>query len=309
VFERLNGVSFLRNRPLVITIILLVVLALLVTATSSSHTFSEGTMVAGSPFVGMQRFFYQVSNNIAGFFPDADTDYREENAALRNELDEYKLRLADYDELVAENGRLAAILEYKRNNENQELKTARVTGKDSGNWFEVFTIDLGSRDGVKANMPVITPDGLVGRVEEVGLNWSKVMSVIDGRSRVSAIMERTRDVGVAGGRIGTDELTAALAMEYLPLDSDIVEGDVVVTSGLDGVFPKGLVIGRVISTASGSAGINATIGPNVDFRHLEAVMIIISSDSTSAVVSEGIADEGAVAAPPDEAEGTAGGEN
>ena len=300
VLERRLRVNFFKNRPLVITIIIVILLMLLMVATASSNAFSEKTTIAGSAFVPLQRFFYQISDSIAGFFSGDNADLAEDNDRLLSELDTYKTQLMDYEELKQENERLAAALEYKQNNENQELKIAKITGKEPGNWFDVFTIDLGSRDGIKENMPVITPDGLVGRVEEVGLNWSKVTGIIDGRSRISAIMERTRDVGIASGRIGIDELSATLRMEYLPLDSDIVEGDIVVTSGLDGVFPKGLVIGSVAGASSDTGGTNVTIKPNVDFRRLEEVMVVIRSEDTNSVVSESIADENAVVAPLEE---------
>ncbi len=286
-----------KNKPIVITIIVVIILVFLMAATAGSNSVASATTVAGSAFVPMQKFFYQLSDNIVGFFAGANADYEKENATLTAEVDEYKTKLMDYDELAAENERLKAALDYKQNNTNQELKVASIIGKQPGNWFDVFTIDLGSLDGVKENMPVITPDGLVGRVEEVGLNWSKVMGIIDGRSRISAIMERTRDVGIAGGSIGIDDLSATLTMDYLPLNSDIVEGDIVVTSGLDKIFPKGLVIGEVTGTSTREGGTQVTIKPNVDFRRLEEVMVVISSEDTAAVVSQDIADGNAVREP------------
>ncbi len=289
--------GFLRNKPLVITVVVVIILIFLMMATASSNTVSRPTTVAGSAFVPLQRFFYQVSDGIVGFFSGVGAEYQTENEKLTSEVNEYKTKLMKYDELVAENQRLAAALEYKQNNQSQELKMAKVIGKEPGNWFQVFTIDLGSKDGIKENMSVITPDGLVGRVEEVGLNWSKVMAIIDGRSKVSSIMERTRDVGVAAGAIETDALSAMLSMSYLPLDSDIVEGDIVVTSGLDNLFPKGLVIGKVAKTDADTGGAKIKIKPNVDFRRLEEVMVVVHSEDTSVVVSQGIADEQAVAEP------------
>ncbi len=291
------SVGIFKNKPMVITIIAVIILVLLMAATAGSNSVASATTVAGSAFVPMQKFFYQLSDNIVGFFAGAGADYQKENAALVAEMNEYKTKLMDHDELIAENERLKAALDYKQNNTNQELKVASIIGKQPGNWFDVFTIDLGSLDGIKENMPVITPDGLVGRVEEVGLNWSKVMGIIDGRSRISAIMERTRDVGIAGGSIGIDDLSATLTMDYLPLNSDIVEGDIVVTSGLDKVFPKGLTIGKVSGTKAREGGTQVTIKPNVDFRRLEEVMVVISSEDTAAVVVQDISDNSAVREP------------
>lgn len=286
--------NFTRNRPLIITIVIVVILVLLMAATASSNTISRGTTVVGSAFVPLQTFFYRISDNINGLFSGADGISAEERANLIAELDEYKVRLMDYEEIAAENERLYAMLEYKQSNENREMKLAKVTGKEPGNWFDVFTINLGANDGIKENMAVVTPDGLVGRIEEVGVNWSKVMAIVDSRSRVPVIVERTRDVGVAGGSISGDDLTRMLTMSYLPLDSDIVDGDIVVTSGLGGVFPKGLVVGAVTESRTTDGGVNVSIRPNVDFRRLEEVMVIIVSEETAEVVTEDISDPGAV---------------
>jgi len=285
--------NFAKNKPLIITIIVIIILVLLMASTASSSTISRGATVAGGAFVPLQTFFYQISDSIRNTFSPSDALSGEERNALTAELDEYKVKLMDYEELVAENTRLSEMLEYKQNNENRELKLARITGKDPGNWFDVFTIDLGANDGVEKNMAVVTPDGLVGRVEEVGLNWSKVMAAIDSRSSIPVIVERTRDVGVAGGSIGGDELSRTLSMNYLPFDSDIVEGDVVVTSGLGGIFPKGLVVGTVTESRTSDGGMNVTVEPSVDFRRLEEVMVIIDSEDTTNVVADNISDPSA----------------
>ncbi|HBU12609.1 MAG TPA: rod shape-determining protein MreC [Clostridiales bacterium] len=304
--------NVLRNRPLIVTVVVLVLLVLLVAATASSNAISGRATAVGDAFAPLQAFFYQLSASISDTFSNENADYQAENEQLAAELSEYKSRLSKYDEIVAENERLSGLLEYKQNNEGQELKVARITGKDPSNWFDAFTIDLGARDGVTENMPVITADGLVGRVEEVGLSWSKVIGIIDSRSKVSAIMERTRDVGIAEGQLGKDDLSTTLAMNFLPLDADVVEGDVVITSGLDDIFPKGFVIGSVASTESGSGGMQVRIKPAVDFRRLEEVMVVFRVVDTTTVVEDNIADESAVAAPTEspagESEPPAGGE-
>ncbi len=289
-------VNILRNKPLIITIVILVILILLMAMSASSGTVAKSASAAGSAFVPLQSFFYRISDSISGFFSGSE-NYEDENTALRAELSGYKTQLKDYNELVAENERLSAMLDYKNNNPKQELRVASIIGKEPGNWFDIFTINLGAKDGIKENMPVITPDGLVGRVEQVGINWSKVMGIIDGRSRVSAIMERTRDVVVAGGSVGLSSDSAILNIDVLPLDSDIVEGDVVVTSGLDSVYPKGIVIGDVTGVTSGSSSVDVKVKPAVDFRRLEEVMVVLGADETAAMVTDNIADVNAVADP------------
>lgn len=273
--------GFFRNKPLVVTIIIVVILIILMAVTSSSGTSATSTNVVGGAFVPVQKFFYQVSDSVGEFFDNVfnSGDAISEKQRLDEELATVKGQMNDYDELKAQNDRLKEMLDYKQKNTSQELKVATIIGKNPGNWFDVFTIDLGINDGIEKNMPVITADGLVGRVEEVGLNWAKVMAVIDGRSNVPAIMERTREYGVVKGSISQDSLDASLYMNYLPLDSDVVEGDKVLTSGLDGIYPKGLLVGTVESTSqAGSTGVNVKIKSSVDFRRLEEVFVVVAVD-------------------------------
>ncbi len=289
--------NILRNKSFVVTIVAVVILVFLVVASRDGNILSQYVSVAGEPFVPLQQAITEVSSLADSPTQKTTEDLVTENLELQDELAEYKEAQQNYEDVLAENERLSELLEYKQNNETQELKVAQIIGKDPGNWFDVFTIDLGINDGIEEDMAVITADGLVGRVEEVGLNWAKVMGVIDGRSNVSAIVERTRDIGVVKGEIGGDDLTAALFMNYLPLDTDVVEGDVILTSGYDEIYPKGLTIGTVISTATDAGGKNIVIEPSVDFRRLEEVMVVVGTSEVAEVSQEDIADGSAQVQP------------
>lgn len=274
-----EAVRFLRNRPLVVTIIVLVVLSVLVASTGAGAALAEGAGVLGGILVPAQHALYQAGEAITGLAAPA-ADQSAAPAASYAEADAASGILA-YNELAAENERLRAMLDYKESNVTQELKVAQITGKEPGNWFEVFTIDLGANDGIAEGMPVVTPNGLVGKVAEVSLDSAKVITIIDARSSVSAIMERTRDTGVVKGTIGSDDLTAVLTMNYLPLDTDVIDGDVVLTSGYDEVYPKGLVVGTVTNTVDQSGGKRVTVEPGVDFRRLEEVMVLVRTEHES----------------------------
>jgi rod shape-determining protein MreC len=115
---------------------------------------------------------------------------------------------------------------------------ARVIGRNPGVWFDTFSINVGSVNGITTNMAVITGDGLVGRVYEVGANFSKVLCLIDSRSAVACLIERTRDNGVMRGKVETWSETPECNMYYLPAVSDVAPGDVVLTSGVDTLFPR-----------------------------------------------------------------------
>jgi rod shape-determining protein MreC len=145
-------------------------------------------------------------------------------------------------------------------------------------------INLGISSGIKVDMPVMNGDGLIGRVVDVGANWSRVMTIVDSMSGVSAIVERTRDYGMLKGTVSTgDEGEAVLTMGLLPLDADLVPGDKVITSGLSGEFPKGIPIGEVteVSTSSNGMKNEAVVTPWVDFNHLEEVMVIVTKPVAS----------------------------
>jgi rod shape-determining protein MreC len=125
-------------------------------------------------------------------------------------------------------------------------------------------------------MPVVNGDGLVGRVVDVGANYSRVMAIIDTTSGVSGIVERTRDNGILTGTADSDADEAQMVMGNLPLDADLMPGDTVITSGLAGVFPKGIAIGEVTEVRPSTDGMRneALVTPWVDFEHLEEVMVI-----------------------------------
>lgn len=274
---------FFRNRPLVITVILVIIIFALLIATANMQDVSGGQTVAGGVFVPVQRFFYQMTDNVSSFFQKTfnTTDLAKENQDLEDQLANLKSELADYDELQKENQRLSELLEYKQTQTNYQFKVAGIVAKDPGIWFETFTINVGSNDGVAVDMPVVTSDGVVGRIEEVGMNWSKVMTIIDGRSGISSIIERTRDVGTIRGRMESEPSDPLLDMDFLPIDTDIKVGDNVLTSGIGGIYPKGLTIGQVVEVGEQGNQKKVVVKSAVNFRNLEEVMVMTSTGEAS----------------------------
>ncbi len=268
---------FFRNKPLVITVILVIIILVLLVSTTNSQNISGGQTVAGGVFVPAQRFLYQLTDNISSFFDSSfsTTDLAKENSNLKEELSALKSELSDYDELQKENERLSALLDYQQQHTNYEFKVAGIVAKNPGIWFEGFTINVGSADGIDVDMPVVTPDGVVGRVEEVGLNWAKVMTVIDGRSGISTIVERTRDIGSVRGRMENAPSDPLLDMDFLPIDTDIQVGDNILTSGIGGIYPKGLMIGSVVEAGEESNQKKVVVKSAVNFRNLEEVMVMV----------------------------------
>ena len=273
---------FFRNKPMVITVILVIIILVLLISTSGAPNISGGQTVAGGAFVPVQRFFYQITDNISSFFQQSfnTTDLGKENLDLKEQLATLKSELSDYDELQKENQRLAGLLNYEQKQVSYQFKVANIVAKSPGIWFDSFTINLGTSDGVAVDMPVVTPDGVVGRIEEVGLNWSKVMTIIDGRSGVSSIIDRTRDVGSVRGRIESEPSDPLLDMDLLPIDTDIKVGDSVLTSGIGGIYPKGLTIGQVVEVGSEGNQKKVVVKSAVDFRNLEEVLVMVNTGTT-----------------------------
>ena len=144
-----------------------------------------------------------------------------------------------------------------------------------------MTIDCGSDQGVSVNMAMVNDQGLIGRVTEVSSNWAKVRAIVDGQSSISAIVERTRDNGMIKGNNTFTTEDGLCQMINLPLDSDIVVGDRIITSGLGEIFPKGIPIGEVIEVVDEKREkyITAIVQPAVDFQRLEEGLVVGSHDN------------------------------
>ncbi len=160
---------------------------------------------------------------------------------------------------------------------------ARVIGRDPSNFLRYLIIDAGEAQGVQKDMPVVVPRGLVGRVQSVGHNWAKVMLITDPRSSVSALIQVSRADGQIQGLVSGE-----LTMKYISQEQPVSEGEIVLTSGLGGNFPKGLVIGQVIAVRQRDSDLfqQATVRPTVDFDRLEMVLVIASFEPVN-VTGEG----------------------
>lgn len=191
---------------------------------------------------------------------------RAENAALKNQL-------VLLEEARIENETLRRQLAFKSAVPNYQLLSAEVVGQDSSDFLRFIIVDRGTADGVRRGMPVLTAEGLVGRVQEVSVNSAKVLLITDPSSSVAALIQRTRATGVVQGQLGE-----YMVMRYLAPDSPVMPGDVVLTSGLGGNFPKRLVIGKVVRVERREVEMfqEALVEPAVNLRDLEMVMILLN---------------------------------
>jgi len=194
----------------------------------------------------------------------------EENRRLQRELQALRGRNNELRELGVAGQRLAALLALQ---ERLHAKTvaAQVIGRDATNWYRAIVLDKGARDGVKVEMGVMVPDGAVGRVVKVTPFTAIVLLITDPNNAVTGLIQRTRDEGIVEG---TAEGRAR--MKYIPLLATLQSGDVIVTSGLTGGFPRGVPLGTItrIDRIEGELFQSAEIVPEVDLHKLEEVLVI-----------------------------------
>ncbi len=202
----------------------------------------------------------------------------EQNKMLRNEVEQLRGINLQANEALAENERLRKMIGYQQAARQFDLVAARVIGRESDTWSRMIVIDRGTMNGIANDMPVVTPQGLVGRVVEAGLNSSKVQLILDPRSSVGTIVQRaqSRVTGIVQGDMDNPTMPQ---MVNIPKNADVVEGDVIVTSGFGGVYPKGIIVGLVSSLKNDDGGLLkiGVLEAAVDFQKLEDVMVIIAS--------------------------------
>jgi rod shape-determining protein MreC len=195
---------------------------------------------------------------------------REENRQLRRDLELLQRQNSDLRESAVAAQRLSGLLEFKEQFVPQTV-AARVIGRDSTNWYSGVILNKGDRDGIRTEMGVMTSAGVVGRVVKTGPFSSMVLLVTDPHNAITGIIQRTRDEGIVEG---TSQGRARI--KYLPLLAGIRVGDTVVTSGLTGGFPRGIVIGTVLTLQKeeGELFQSAEISPEADLSKLEEVLVI-----------------------------------
>ncbi len=196
---------------------------------------------------------------------------RSENDQLKKDIGDLRVRLQEERALAQQTQSLQKLLDLKSSTELSTTGASVIAGGASPE-FRTITVDKGTQDGLRADMAVIAPAGVVGRVIQPSGRASKVQLLIDRNAAAGALIERTRAQGVVIGT-GADELR----MDYVAGSADVKTGDVVVTSGIDGIYPKGFVIGQIQSIRRAAGGYSdIVIKPAVDFTSLEAVLVVVT---------------------------------
>ena len=198
---------------------------------------------------------------------------REENQTLRAELDRLKVRNAELEGRAREADRLADMLKFRQEHSEVSMIAARVIGGSPDSGSLIVNIDRGSRDGLRRDMGVITPDGVVGKILAVYPDISQVLLLGDKESGVGALLANTRTQGVVRGSGKPD-----LSMDYVPNDAKVSVGEAVLTSGQDRIFPKDLPVATVTETAADRKGsfMKILLTPAAHLDRLEEVLVLLT---------------------------------
>jgi rod shape-determining protein MreC len=256
----------LKDRKLLKTLIASILIIFLLV---NSRAISNTARIAFSDFV--TPFLEAVQSGLSvilKFMPFASL--KEENRLLRARIDLLTRRTEEMQSLYAENERLKAIIGFKKSVPYTTIGS-KVIGRDPTNWSNSLIIDKGSADGVRQNRAVVSTKGLVGRTIEVGRVSSKVLLITDPNSKVGVMIQKNNQGGMlTGGPDGTCK------MVYIPLDSDVAPGDRIVTAGFGSIFPKGILVGKVVSVDKepGRLYKTAIVKTAAEISRLEEVLCI-----------------------------------
>jgi len=209
-----------------------------------------------------------------------------QNLELRDEIYSLKVENYLYRERLAAYQRLQKLLPFRETTDKPVI-AARVVGWDPSGLFKSVIIDKGKNSGLTINMPVVNADGVVGRLVSVSADYSKVLLLIDQNSAVDCVVERSRDRGMVKG-LSSKTIVYESSLDYVPKTGDIIVGDTVITSGLGGVFPKGVPVGQVVDIKAPSDEIfmDIKIMPSVNFSKLEEVLVILTEDPLAKYITE-----------------------
>jgi rod shape-determining protein MreC len=295
----------LSQRPLLVfggAVVLHVILISAQVSTTAGIPFIQ--VVTFGVFSEVQRGTMSSVDSVRGLWTGyvALRDVQEENEALKRELQTLQVRLQEERAQAQRAENLRQLLEL-RERAGVDTVAAEIIAGPADLEFRDMTIDKGGLDGVQRDMAVISPAGVVGRVTLTSPRAARVQMLIDRNAAAGAMIERTRAQGLVVGQ-GT-----ALRMDYVPGTADVRQGDLVVTSGIDKIYPKGFVIGTVESIERGPGIFHEiVVHPSVDFSRLEEVLVVTTPPP--AITAEQIAREAeAIAAPPSGAPAQTGPQN
>ena len=276
--------NFLKNNGLWVLFaaaVIAVVLALMSVFSSTSSPLENLVGTVTSPFRSAYTAVAEWFNDKQKYYRDY-TDLEEENRELKRQIAQMEADVRQGQLDSAENQRLKELLglQEERPDLTEDIVLATITEHAATNWTDSLTVSRGTNDGLEVGDCVMDENGnLVGTVSAVGVNWATILTLVDTDTSIGAQVFRTGELGVAQGNfalMGQDRLR----LDYLPAECELLGGDLVVTSGLGGFYPAGLVIGSVeeVQLDDSGAASYAVLVPAVDFDALQQVVVLRSYD-------------------------------
>ncbi len=271
--------DFFRSKKFIIllcAILLSLIMAIVASLTGGVSPISNTVNWMMRPFERVYDAAAGKLDQLFGYIYDYDK-IAEENEQLRDRVAELEDELSQVDKYILENRELRALIGVDQAHNDYDVEIAEVIERTFDSYSYTFTIDKGSNSGIEVNDCVITRDGMAGFVTEVGTIWAKVTSVVDVDMSAGAIDARTREIGVAQGQYEYMK-KEQLKLAFLDKESKVLVGDVIQTSGVGGLFPKGISIGKVVEVGVEEHDLSgyAVIEPMVDLDEMITVMVIKS---------------------------------
>jgi len=224
-----------------------------------------------SPMQSSVTYMRQKTSNFFEFYV-TNIDASRENAELKKDIGELKSQIFQYEQVAKENKRLKELLQFGSETGYQKV-LAQIIAWDSNSDFRVLRINKGKEDGIELQSSVVTSEGLVGYIFRLTDHYADIITILDPNNRVDALVERTRSHGIVEGYSKSRAI-----MKYLAGTEPVILGDLVLSSGLGNIYPKGLKIGKITRVERESYGITQTIQikPSIDFSSLEEVVVLVS---------------------------------
>ena len=261
------------SRTLQTTIIFLVVGGVL--ALALGGYFSSASNVFTGSLINLQSWFSSRFFAVQDFLtaPRDIASLRQRNAQLEADVSRLQAQVIQLQQEVGETQNLAALVDFSRANPENDYKAAVVIGRDPSPFLHYVIINRGSNDGILRGMPVVTDQGLVGRVDAVIADASRVQLITDAASNVNVHLQNAETEASLVGSV-----TGDVTLDLIAQDITIEAGDLVLTSGLGGGYPPDLIVGQVVNVRSRDFDLfqQATIQPVVDFNGLEIVLVIVN---------------------------------
>ena len=260
----------------ILTIIILIILFTLTNVKNSKLTYFEN--LANKIVMPVQNGLTFLKNKINGnssFFANVN-NLKDENKELQDKNKELEEKLRELESIRAENESLKQYLNLKEKYSDYTAVPADVINRDISNYSKDIIINVGSKDGIKEGMTVIAAEGLVGHIISVTDSTSKIQTIIDSSSSVSSLISAARDSIICKGILGNEKQLKAM---YIPTETTISQGDTIETSGLGGIYKKGIYIGKVekVENTTDLTNRYAIVATAVDFAKLETVLVITNN--------------------------------